>query len=266
MLMDCKDSSVYNNSKQQRSYLWKQGSAQFAKKKKHTIVFIRARMEKMDMEHNVKFVDLQKVENITKTILKSVLRSMKDGVSVILRRFSKTKELIMNVIKKKFWRNCENQEKKMDMQTQKLIEREIERKLNVIITFDWLLNSVILSNLIHVIFVKINVLHTRIILTTQNLLKWFGCVENVMVKSIGEFYQRERLSLEGSKKEYTIVQTTEETCREESEVVLPPRNWSVSSLWLKVIEWLRHTAGCSFYQGQCITNDLWVQNLRSTGI
>jgi len=29
---------------------------------------------------------------------------------------------------------------------------------------------------------------------------------------------------------------------------------------------LRHTTGCSFYQGQCITNDLWIQNLRSTGI
>lgn len=29
---------------------------------------------------------------------------------------------------------------------------------------------------------------------------------------------------------------------------------------------LRHTAGCSFYQGQCITNDLWLQNLKSTGI
>lgn len=29
---------------------------------------------------------------------------------------------------------------------------------------------------------------------------------------------------------------------------------------------LRHTAGCSFYQGQCITQDLWMQNLRSTGI
>lgn len=27
---------------------------------------------------------------------------------------------------------------------------------------------------------------------------------------------------------------------------------------------LRHTAGCSFYQGQCITQDLWMQNLRST--
>jgi N4-gp56 family major capsid protein len=29
---------------------------------------------------------------------------------------------------------------------------------------------------------------------------------------------------------------------------------------------LRHTAGMSFYQGQCITSDLWMQNLRSTGI
>lgn len=29
---------------------------------------------------------------------------------------------------------------------------------------------------------------------------------------------------------------------------------------------LRHTAGCSTYQGQCITQDLWLQNLRSTGI
>jgi len=27
---------------------------------------------------------------------------------------------------------------------------------------------------------------------------------------------------------------------------------------------LRHTAGCSFYQGQCITQDLWMVNLRST--
>lgn len=29
---------------------------------------------------------------------------------------------------------------------------------------------------------------------------------------------------------------------------------------------LRHTAGASFYQGQCITQDLWMQNLRSTGV
>ena len=29
---------------------------------------------------------------------------------------------------------------------------------------------------------------------------------------------------------------------------------------------LRHTAGASFYQGSCITNDLWILNLRSTGI
>jgi N4-gp56 family major capsid protein len=29
---------------------------------------------------------------------------------------------------------------------------------------------------------------------------------------------------------------------------------------------LRHAAACNFYQGQCVNNDLWVQNLRSTGI
>jgi len=29
---------------------------------------------------------------------------------------------------------------------------------------------------------------------------------------------------------------------------------------------LRHAAACQFYQGQCVNNDLWVQNLRSTGI
>lgn len=29
---------------------------------------------------------------------------------------------------------------------------------------------------------------------------------------------------------------------------------------------LRHASACSFYQGQCVNNDLWVQNLKSTGI
>lgn len=29
---------------------------------------------------------------------------------------------------------------------------------------------------------------------------------------------------------------------------------------------LRHMIACQFYQGVCINNDLWVQNLRSTGI
>jgi N4-gp56 family major capsid protein len=29
---------------------------------------------------------------------------------------------------------------------------------------------------------------------------------------------------------------------------------------------LRHTAGCSFYQGSCLNNDLWMLNARSTGI
>lgn len=30
--------------------------------------------------------------------------------------------------------------------------------------------------------------------------------------------------------------------------------------------YLRHAAACTFYQGQCVNQDLWVQNLRSTGI
>lgn len=29
---------------------------------------------------------------------------------------------------------------------------------------------------------------------------------------------------------------------------------------------LRHMAACQFYQGNCINNDLWVQNARSTGL
>ena len=29
---------------------------------------------------------------------------------------------------------------------------------------------------------------------------------------------------------------------------------------------LRHTAGCTTYQGQCVTQDLWMQNMRSTGL
>jgi hypothetical protein len=99
----------------------------------------------------------------------------------------------------------------------------------------------------------------------QNPSMLYGFVQNVMVKSIGLFYQRERLNLWTPKGD-AIVQTTEETCRGEFEAVPPPRNWSVGLLWPKVIAWLRHTAGASFYQGQCITNDLWIQNLRSTGI
>jgi len=217
------------------------------------------------MENNVKFVGLKKVENITRTIQKFVLPRMKDGVKEIQIRFSKTKELIMSVIRKEFWRKQENRERPMDMQILKRIENEIEKKSIVIFMFDWLLNLEILLNHPIAKFVKMIVSHMLIIMTIQNLLKWFGCVEHVMELSIEDLCQRERLSLEGSK-EYAIVQTTEETCRGEFEAIPPPRNWSVGKLLPKVIGWLRHTAGCSFYQGQCITNDLWLQNLRSTGI
>lgn len=126
-----------------------------------------------------------------------------------------------------------------------------------------MLNSTNLQFFVNV--VKTIVCHKFITMIIQSLLRLFGFVEIVMAKSIEQIYQRERLNLWTPTGD-VIVQPTEETCRGESEAVPPPRNWSVGLLWPKVIEWLRHTAGCSFYQGQCITNDLWIQNLRSSGI
>ena len=257
--------TVYNKSPK-KEILWKKLEyVQFARLKKPTIVFIKARREKMDTQNNVKFVDSKRDENITKKIQKNVLQNMKDGLIAIQIKFLKIKELIITGIKKESWKSLEKQEKKMDMQTQKLIVRETEKKLHVIIMWLWQLNSDILSNLCNVKGVKTIVLRKPIIMIIQSLWMLFGFVVNVMEKSIGLIYQRERLNLWTPKGD-AIVQTTEETCRGEFEAVPPPRNWSVSLRWLKVIAWLRHTAGASFYQGSCITNDLWVQNLRSTGI
>ena len=255
-------SPVYNNSPKRRD-LWNQGYVLFARLKNHTMNFTKARKVKMDMPNNAKHVGLLKVENTTKRDLKSVLQNMKDGLNVIQIRFLKTKELITKEIVKRFWIRLENQEKLMDTQIQRLIVKGIDKRLNVTTMSDWQLSLDILSALNHVINVKINVGHKLITMIIQSHLKSFGFVENVTDMSIEHIYQRERLNLETSKED-AIVQTTEETCRGEFEAVPPPRNWSVGLLWPKVIEWLRHTAGCSFYQGQCITQDLWAQNLRST--
>jgi len=248
-----------------RSDIWKKGFALFARLKSHTMNFIRARKVRMVMLSNAKHVSLLKTVNITKDVKKSVLLNMKDGQKEIQKRFFKINELITKETKKKFWISLENQENLMDMHKQKPIVKGIDKKLNVITLSDWQLSLDILSVLNHANNVKLNVSHKLITMIMKSHLKSFGFVENVMGMSIEHINQRERLNLETSNED-AIVQTTEETCRERSEAVSPPRNWSVSKLLLKVIEWLRHTAGCSFYQGQCITNDLWLQNLRSTGI
>lgn len=73
-------------------------------------------------------------------------------------------------------------------------------------------------------------------------------------------FQRERLSL-WDPKGYAIVQTTEETCRGESEAIFPPSDWSVGLVRPKVIEWLRSTAGCQFYQGEDTTLALYKSSL-----
>jgi hypothetical protein len=246
-------------------FIWKQGFVLFARLKNHTVVFTKARKVKMDMLSNARYVDLNKGASIIKNVLKFVLLNMKDGLREIQTKSLSIKGLIITGIKKKSLRSLERAERLMDMLKQSPIEKGIKRRLTTITMLQWQLSLVILSVLNHVRNVKSTVSHMLIIMTTQNPWKLPGYVENVMVKGIELFYQRERLSLETPKGD-AIVQTTEETCRGEFEAVPPPSNWSVSNMLLKVIEWLRHTAGCSFYQGQCITNDLWVQNLRSTGI
>jgi len=253
---------VYNDTPQ-RSDLWKQGHVLVARLKNHTVIFTNARREKMAMQSNAKYADWLKIGNITKKNLRSFLQNMKDGLREILKRFLSTRELITKEIVKESWRNLKNQEKKMDTQQRKLIERGIRGRLKRTIMWHLPLNLVILLDLKHVINVKKSVSHKLTIMIMKSHWKLFGFVQNVMEKSIGYVYQRERLNLETSNED-VIVQTTEETCRGELEAAFPPRNWSVSKLLLKVIEWLRHTAGCTFYQGQCVTNDLWLNNLRST--
>lgn len=230
------------------------------------IVFIKARKEGMAMLNSVKSVGWLGVASIIKNDQKSVLLNTKDGLNEIQKKFLKIKELITTVIRKRFWRGCVNHVKKMDIEAQKPIAKEIDTKSIVTILWLWLLNWVISKSPIIVKNVKTIVAHKLITMIIPNLWTLFGCVVHVMVKSIGYIYQRERLNLRTPIKGDAIVQTTEETCRGEFEAVPPPSNWSVGKLLLKVIVWLRHTAGCSFYQGQCITNDLWIQNLRSTGI
>lgn len=257
--------TVYNKSPT-KEILWKKlECAQFARLKRPTVVFTKARKGKMAMQNNVKFVDWLKDENIIKNVQKYVLLNMKDGLKEIQTRLSKIKELITTVIKKESWIRLEKQEKKMDTQIQKPIAKEIRKKLIVTILSHLRLNLVNWLDLNFAKDVKTNVSLMLIMKIIQSPWMLFGFVVVVMEQSIGLIYQRERLNLWTPKGD-AIVQTTEETCRGEFEAVPPPRNWSVSKLLLKVIEWLRHTAGCSFYQGSCITNDLWVQNLRSTGI
>ena len=257
--------TVYNFSKIRRN-LCLQGYVLFARLKKNTVVFTEARKAKMVMENNAKFVGSRKVGNITKIILKSVLLNMKDGQKEILRTFSKIKDLIITGIRKGFLRNLRNHEKLIDIKIQKLIEKEIQKNVIAMNLLDWLSNWVILINQIFVKDVKKTVRHMLTTMIIKSHWMSYGFVENVMEKSIEYLYQRERLNLETSYKEDAIVQPIEETYRKESEAVLSPLLWSVSLAGLKVIEWLRHTAACTFYQGQCITNDLWILNLRSTGI
>jgi hypothetical protein len=182
----------------ERSDIWTQGYVLFARLKNNMVVFTNARKERMDMPSNVKFVDSPKVENITSSVQKFVLQSMKDGQKEILKRFSKIKELITKETRKKSLISFVNQERKMDMQIQKHTGKEIEIKSNAIILCDSQLNLVNLLDQRNVRDVITVVSHKLITMITQSPWTLSGFVENVMEKSTELFYQRERLSLETS--------------------------------------------------------------------
>lgn len=204
--------TVYNKTPEKED-LWKEvGYVLFARLKNHTVVFTKARKEKMDMANSVKFADSLKIESITKKILKNVLLNMKDGLNAIRQKFLKIKELIITGTKKKSWIRFEKKEKKMDMQILKLIEQGTGKKLNVIISSDWLLNLAFLQNLIIARNVKTNVRHKGITMIIQSLWMSFGFVEDVMEKSIEYIYQRERPSLWTPKGD-AMVRSAEETGR-----------------------------------------------------
>lgn len=123
----------------------------------------------------------------------------------------------------------------------------------------------------------------------QNLLKLFGSAQNAILIYITDTNITVNDLASGLQME--MRKSHLPTKAEEGSPKREPRqsyDWSVNLNWLKVRElWqaggkakfiyrppgygedpamLRQTAAAVTYQGQAITNDLWVQNLRSTGI
>lgn len=188
--------------------IWTRGYVLFARLKNHTTIFSKARKVKMAMQNNAKFAVLKKGENTTKNALISALLSMKDGPKGILTKFLSIKELIITEIKKKFWKSSKNRERKMDMQIQKHTVKGTKKKLPAIIMLVWQSNLVTLYALKYVITAKIAVRLKLITMTIQSLWKLFGFAANVMVKSIEQIYQRERLNPMDAKA-YAIVRPTQ---------------------------------------------------------
>lgn len=193
---------------QKMENLWTQGYVLFARLKNHTIIFIRAKKERMDIQNNARYVVLQKVENITKNVLKFVLLNMKDGLREILIKFLSIRELIIIGIKKKSWKSSKNLERKMDMRTQKHTGKGTKKRLHATIMWLWQSSLVILYALKHAIGAKIIVRHKLITMIIQSPWKLFGFVANVMEKSIEQIYQRERLNPMGAKA-HAIVRSTQ---------------------------------------------------------
>lgn len=236
---------------------WTQGSVLFARLKNHIAVFTKARKARTDMQSNAKYVVLKRDVNITKNVLRSVLQNMKDGLKEILKRFLRTKEHITTGIENGFSQKCERIREKINMPLLRNTGKETDKSLTVTTMWLWQSNLAILFAQTNAINVKLNANLMPITMIIQSLWKLLGSVVNVMEKSIEYLFQRERLNPMGAQA-HVIVRPTQRKVLRLAEMTNP--------FSCKVTKSLRHTAGCNFYQGQCITNDLWMQNLRSTGI
>lgn len=189
--------AVYNDFR--KELIWIQGYVLFARLKNHTKNLAEARKERMATLNNARYAVSQKEGNIIKIIPKFVLLSTNDGLKEIHRKFSSIKELIITGTKKKFLQSSKRQERKMDIQRQKITEEEIEKKWIAITMLRWRSNSVISSVQKFVIGAKLIVSHTLITMITKSLWKLLGFVEHVMVWSIEQISQRERLNPEARK-------------------------------------------------------------------
>lgn len=200
-------------------------------------------LTKMDFIQDVKNVIMHWKKNGAKKILK---KNEKLGQDIGIKIDQKLK-IWINCFIKKIEQNDVNIKKNMSM--------KIQKKAGVINSIEKLFRQTKLQKQNFVKFVakkKIDLMGTMLII--QGLWTLFGSVKAVISTYINNYHAK-RLSVKTPNGEATV-RTQEETLRGESEAVFPP-------LYIMVSRWLLPLKVTAL---QCITNDLWVNNLRSTGL
>jgi hypothetical protein len=228
----------------------------------------KIKKENLALMPSAKNVDMKSFLNlIMRLIRKSVTYMQQNGQKITGKRLMNAFERITV----KILRNIENVTKQIGNSLKKGIKhiegailKRYEHRINYVI----MSKEGISKSLVNAPFVLVKTGLKLITLTTQNLLRLYGYVEDVILKFI------KWLKLMGTvrgqvlrlRKEMRWSELARKPQEKGFKYLFRRLYRSVGSAGLKVTERLRHTAGCNFWQGQCITNDLWVQNLRSTGL